>query len=147
MVRLVAKLKMDDPVVPTPVLSLLFQTMQFVMVPDPRKVYKPPPIDCAMLPDMVQLIRDGEELPLNIAPPRLLAALPENRQFIRVGEALELDNPPPSGARFPEKVQLLMMGDPELFSIPPPLSEAFPPVIVKPSITAVLFVAEAVVTW
>src|ERR1041385_5248178 len=119
---------MDDPDVPIPLTSLLFQKMQFVIVPEPRELYiPPPPPPPATLPEMVQLIRDSEELPLDIAPPRLLAALPEKMQLVIVGDAVLLYNPPPFAARLPEKVQLLMMGDPELFSIPPPLSEAFPP--------------------
>jgi len=104
---------------PTPV--KLLENVQLVTVGEEESLYIPPPLSVVVLLENVQLVTVGEELWLNIPPPDVVAELLENVQLVTVGEESTLYIPPPS----------LLFGS---FGGPPIL--AFPPVMVKPSRTA-----------
>ena len=126
-------------------------------------LYIPPPAVPAELPENMQLTSEGKEPWLYIPPPALGSAttseneLPEKIQLVIIGEELILAKPPPNcAAILVLNIQLLTVGEPEILSIPPPhwppapqvpVQIALPPVMVKPSSTAVLSVPEPVVIW
>jgi hypothetical protein len=96
--------------------------MQLVRFGEPPSQYTPPP-ESDEFPEIVQLVRVGEELPMQYTPPPYCdAEFPEIVQFVRVGEdpGPQYTPPPPEYAVFLETVQFVIEGlSPRLTAIPP----------------------------
>ena len=64
----------------------------------------------AELPEIVQLVKVGEELEQYKQPPQF-AVFPESVQFVRTGEERQQDKPPPQLVAFPVTVQPVRIGE------------------------------------
>ena len=144
--------------IPPPLLAVFPVKVLFVTVGEEEvRLIIPPPPKVAEFPEKVLFATVGEDEKLYIPPPSP-AEFPEKVQFVTVGEEKKLNIPPPLPlVEFPEKVQFVTVGEEEEeLNIPPPerlglkrdpdVTSAFPPVMVKPSISAVALVPEPVTT-
>ena len=115
------KLASAEPVVEP---TRLFQMRQFFRVTlGELRLFKPPLLFKAKLPEMVQLIREGELERLCIPPP-VPAKLPENKQLVNIGELELFIIPPPEAnvpAEFPAKIQFVRVGVELALLMPPPV--------------------------
>ena len=57
----------------------------------------------------MELVMVGEEPAFNIPPPFKVALFPEMVELVRLGDESRLNIAPPSSALFPEMVQLVMV--------------------------------------